>query len=83
MADQVHAEFLEVVDREALQHPLADLIFPERGGVLLKSQTAQPLCYVHAVVLPRRGGSLSRLTISLGLSANRPKRRDSSELRYR
>ena len=51
MSDQVDTEFLEVVSRQAWQDPLANLILPERGGVLFKTQTAQPLRYVHNVVL--------------------------------
>jgi hypothetical protein len=48
MADRHHADLLEILGRQAGQHPFVDLVCAERRLVLLEPKTAEPCRNVHA-----------------------------------
>src|SRR6516165_4805220 len=48
MANRHHADFPEILGREAGQHPFVDLVCAERRLVLLKPETAEPCRNIHA-----------------------------------
>ena len=53
MADGRHAEFLQVVSRQAGEDLAVDLIVTERRLVLAEPEAPQPVSYVHGRVSPR------------------------------
>jgi hypothetical protein len=66
--DQSNGEILQVLCRQARQHPCVDLVLAERPLILLQLETVEPCRYVHALH-PRFGHAWVIVTDETAINA--------------